>query len=128
MCTPTSPAAQAENLPVDRYGAACRLLPGEGSRAVAPGGRQAIALRERASDGIGKVRRLREERRVAGDLLHGGVRRSHHWRTARHRLEDRQPEPFVPGRPNEAGGLAVQADELVLRDVSPQVRPAPPQL
>ncbi len=46
-----------------------------------------------------------------------------HRAAARHRLEGRQPEALVQAREDEAGGAAVQVDELFRRDVAARLHP-----
>ena len=71
---------------------------------------------------------LDEDRRVTGHLAQRGIRRGDDGRPGGHRLQHGQAESLVPRRHQEAGGAAVELDELLLRHVAPELGAAPLEL
>src|SRR3954463_5980705 len=103
-------------------------LPGErgGALGAAPGQISAEGLVvERAFDGGGERARIaprRMERGARGDLHEGGIVARDAGHAARHRFEQRKPEPLVPGRIAERRRTAQERGEIGIGDVAEQGR------
>src|SRR5207248_1123005 len=88
----------------------------ERARAQRPRSGETVTLGERAANTRGDI--VVEDRGVARDFLHRRIGCGRDGGPAGQRLQERQAEAFVPRWKDEARRLLVQADELLLGDVT----------
>src|SRR5919106_1402968 len=108
-------------LPPERFDAVGGALPGELAGARESERHELVAARLRLRDpggDRGGIERVDEHRGTAGHLLCRAPARGHRGRSARHRLENRDAEPLVERRKNEAARPSVERRELGVRDLA----------
>ena len=121
---------RAEHLAVDRRASARPVVAPREARARARARRPRAGRARRARAGSRRRGRpsLDEDGRVAGDLAQRRLVERDDRRPAGHRLQHRQAEALEARRLDEAGGAAVELDELGLLDVAAQSAPRCSQL
>src|SRR5262245_17629527 len=105
-------------LPVHLEGACRRGAPGEALGASEAELRELVPAAERLAHAVAEALLVRIDDRVASDLEQRGLTDADDRRSACHRLHDRQAEPFVPRRLQQACGPAVEICEPPDGDVA----------